>query len=156
RREPADTFELRRVQAILRASQEARSRVIPDYERQLAETPENPKAMALLATVFLQYNDWQHAQPLLEQAATKGIRLNRELGITYLRLGQPARARQLFLQQREADPQDADTHNQLCSLFFKEGTLDEATTSCRTALSIDPLLDESYLTLAQIAQQQGK
>lgn len=156
RREPADTFELRRVQAILRASQEARSRVIPEYERQLAEAPENPKAMALLATALLQYNDWQRAQQLLEQAATKGIRLNRELGMTYLRLGQTARARQLFLQQREVDPQDADTHNQLCSLFFKEGSLEEATTSCRTALATDPFLDESYMTLAQIAQQQGK
>lgn len=155
-RAPTDTFELRRVQAILHASQEARSRVLPEYERQLAETPENPKALALLATVLLQYNDWQRAQPLLEQAAAKGIPLNRELGITYLRLGQTARARQLFLKQREVDPQDADIHNQLCSLFFKEGTLDEATTSCRTAISIDPLLDESYMTLAQIAQQQGK
>ena len=153
---PTDTFELRKVQAILRASQESRSRVIPDYERQLAEEPENPQAMALLATALLQYNDWQRAQQLLEQAAAKGLRLNRELGITYLRLGQTARARQLFLQQRKVDPQDADTHNQLCSLSFKEGKQEEAQQSCRAALNIDPYLDESFMTLAQLAQQQGK
>jgi len=155
-RQPTDTFELRRVQAILRASQEARGRVIPDYERQLAETPDNPKAAALLATALLQYNDWRRAQELLEQAGAKGIHLNRELGITYLRLGQPARARQLFLQQREVDPQDADNHNQLCAIFLKEGNLEEATQSCNTALSLDPFLDEAYTALAQIAQQQGK
>ena len=84
------------------------------------------------------------------------LRSNRELGITYLRLGQTARARQLFLQQREVDPQDADTHNQLCSLSFKEGKQEEAQQSCRAALNIDPYLDESFMTLAQLAQQQGK
>ncbi len=155
-RAPTDTFELRRVQAILRASQESRSRVITDYERQLAETPENPQALALLGTALLQYNDWQRAQQLFEQAGTKGLHLNNELAITYLRLGQPTHARQLLLQQREEDPQDAGTHNQLCALFFKEGNLEEATRSCRTALAIDPFLDEAYMTLAQIAQQQQK
>jgi Flp pilus assembly protein TadD len=60
------------------------------------------------------------------------------------------------LQQRETDPQDADIHNKLCSLFLKEGNQDEATRSCRAALNIDPYSDEPYMTLAQIAQQQGK
>ncbi len=156
RRAPTDTFELRRVQTVLRASQESRNRVIADYERQLTEAPDNPQALALLGTALLQYNDWQRAQQLLEQAGAKGVHLNRELGITYLRLGQTDRARQLFLQQREVDPQDADTHNQLCSLFFKEGNQEEAYKSCRAALDIDPYLDESYMTLAQLAQQQGK
>ena len=156
RRAPSDTFELHRVQTIIRASQESRSRVIADYERQLAETPDNPKALALLGIALLQYNDWQRAQQLLEQAGAKGIHLNRELGITYLRLGETDRARQLFLQQREIDPQDADIHNQLCSLYFKEGNQEEADKSCRAAIDIDPYIDESYMTLAQLAQQQGK
>lgn len=155
-REPSDTFELRQVQTILRAAQEPRHRVIPDYERQLAEMPGNPKAAVLLATALLQYNDWQRAQELLEQAATKGTHLNRELGITYLRLGQSAKARQLFLQQQEVDSQDADNHHQLCAIFLKEGNLQEATQSCNAALALDPLLDEAYMILAQVAQQQGK
>lgn len=155
-RAPIDTFELRRVQTILRASQGSRSRVLADYERQVAEAPDNPQALALLGTALLQYNDWQHAQPVLEQASAKGIHLNRELGIAYFRLGNTDRARQLFLQQREVDPQDADTHNQLCSLFFKEGNQEEAGKFCRAALDLDPYLDESYMTLAQLAQQQGK
>ncbi|MBM4257858.1 MAG: tetratricopeptide repeat protein [Deltaproteobacteria bacterium] len=155
-RAPSDTFELRRVQAILNAMQGARSRVIPDYERQVTENPDNPKALALLGTVLLQYNDWQRAQQLLEQAAAKGIRLDRELGISYLRTGNTERARQLFLQQREIDPQDADVHTKLCALLLKEGNQEEATKSCRAALDLDPYNDESYMTLAQIAQLQGK
>ena len=156
RREPADTFELRRVQAILRALQESRSRVVPDYERQLAEAPDNPRAMVLLGTVWLQYNEWQKAVELLEKAQARGLSLPRELGLAYLRLGQVDRARQLFLQQRESDPQDAGTHNQLCSLFLKDGNLEEARNACRTTLELDPLFDEALLTLAQIAQHQGK
>ncbi|MGE0823208.1 MAG: M48 family metalloprotease [Candidatus Binatia bacterium] len=152
-KEPTDTFELRRVQAILRAVQGNRSRVIPDYERQLAASPDNPQAMAILGTVLLRYHDWERAKTLLEQAGKKGVRLDTELGIANLRLGLTDQARQLFLQQREVDPHDAEVRNQLCGLFLSEGSIADAEQECREALANDPYLDEAYITLARIAQQ---
>jgi predicted Zn-dependent protease len=153
---PADTFALELVQAILRTQHEARSSVVPDYEKKVAENPEDPKALAILGSVFLRYSDWDKARQVLEQAGAKGVRLDRELGIAYLRLGQRDRARQLLARQVEIDPEDADAHNQLCSLFLQEGDITQAEQECRTAISLDPRLDAAYLTLAQLIGQQGK
>jgi len=153
---PSSSFQLEQVQAILRTLQEPRSRVIADYEKKVVETSDDPRTLALLGTVFLHYNDWERARQSLEQASAKGVHLNRELGIAYLRLGQRDRARQLLLQQSESDPADADTHRQLCSLFLQEGSLSQAEQECRTAVDLDPCHDEAVLTLAQIFQQQGK
>ncbi|HKA53060.1 MAG TPA: tetratricopeptide repeat protein, partial [Candidatus Binatia bacterium] len=46
--------------------------------------------------------------------------------------------------------------NQLARLFFEDGDLPQAERECRTALELDPQLDEAYLTRAQIAGRQGK
>ena len=153
---PSNNFELERVQAILRALQEPRTRVIADYQQRAAEHPDNPQALALLGTVLLRYNDWERARHVLEQASSKGVRLDRELGIAYLRLGQRERARQALARQSEVDPDDADAHSQLCKLFLQEGDTDRAEQECRVALDLDPRLDEAYLTLAQLTEQRGK
>ena len=153
---PANDFELERVQAILRALLEPQTRVIADYQKRVTENPDNPQALALLGSVSLRYNEWEQARQLLEQAGTKGVRLDRDLAITYLRLGQRDRARQLFARQSEVDPEDADAHTQLGKLFFEDGDLERAERECRAAVEIDPQLDEGYLTLAQIAGRQGK
>jgi len=130
--------------------------VIADYQKRVTENPDNPQALALLGSVSLRYNEWEQARQLLEQAGTKGVRLDRDLAITYLRLGQRDRARQLFARQSEVDPEDADAHTQLGKLFFEDGDLERAERECRAAVEIDPQLDEGYLTLAQIAGRQGK
>jgi predicted Zn-dependent protease len=153
---PSDTFTLERVKAILHAMQGSRSRVIPEYEKIVADHPNDPKAQALLGTVLFRFNEWERARQLFEQAATKGVRLDRELGIAYLRLGQRDQARQAFLRHSEIDPEDADVHNQLCALFFQEGDTIRAEQECRTALKLDPQHDEAYVTLAHILDRQGK
>lgn len=152
--EPSDTFMLNRVKAILHSMQGSRSRVLPEYEKLVAEHPDDPKAQALLGTVLLHFNEWERARQLFEQAATKGVRLDRELGITHLRLGQRDQARQAFLRQSEIDPEDADAHHQLCTLFFQEGDAARAEQECRTALKLDPQHDEAHLALAQILDRQ--
>jgi beta-barrel assembly-enhancing protease len=153
---PTDTFELERVQAILRASHEPRTRLTAEYERRVKEHPDDPKALALLGTVFLSYNDWQRAAQALEQAGAKGVRLDRELGLAYLRLGQHDRARQTLRRQIEIDPEDAGAHNFLCSLSLQTGELGQAEQECRAAIRLDPRLDEAYVTLAQVTDRQGK
>jgi predicted Zn-dependent protease len=153
---PANSFELEQVQAVLRALQGPRSQVLADYQRRVAENPENPQALALLGTVLLNYNDAERARQYLEQASAKGVRLDRELAFVYLRLGQRDRARQLFAQQSEVDPEDADAHTQLAKLLFQEGDLAQAERECRIALELDPRLDEAYLVLAQVTERQGK
>ncbi len=153
---PANNFELERVQAILRALQEPRVRVLADYQQRVTDNPDDPQALALLGTVFLKYHDWARARQNLEQARTKGIQLDRELATVYLRLGQRDRARQLFARQSEVDPQDADAHVQLAKLLFQDGDLEQAERECHAALEFDVRLDEAYLTLAQIRERQGK
>ncbi|HEV8717911.1 MAG TPA: M48 family metalloprotease [Candidatus Binatia bacterium] len=152
---PANDFELEQVQAILRALQEPRTQVIIDYQKRVTENPDNPQALALLGSVFLRYNEWEQARQILEQASAAGVRLDRDLAMAYLRLGQRDRARQLFARQSETDPEDADAHNQLGKLFFEDGDLERAERECRAALELDPRLDGGYLTLAQIAGRQG-
>lgn len=152
--EPSDTFTLDRVKAILHAMQGSRGRVIPEYEKLMADHPDDPKAQALLGTVLFRFNEWERARQLFEQAATKGIHLDRELGIAYLRLGQRDQARQAFLRQIEIDPEDADAHHQLCALLFQEGDSERAEQECRTALKLDPQHDEAQLSLAQILDRQ--
>jgi predicted Zn-dependent protease len=153
---PSDTFTLERVKAILYTMQGSRSRVIPEYEKLVAERPDDPKALALLGTIFFRFNEWERARQLFEQASAKGVRLDRELGITYLRLGQRDRARQALLRHSEVDPEDADVHNQLCTLFSQEGDVERAEQECRTAIKLDPQHDEAYVALAQIIDRQGK
>lgn len=151
-----NTFELERVQAILRALHEPRNRVLADYQQRVKEHPEDPHALALLGTVLLRHNAWEQARHMFERAGAKGVRLDRELGIAYLRLGNRARARQAFARQGEIDPDDADAHNQLCKLFLQEGESERAEQECRTAIALDPHLDEAYLTLAQLSEQKGE
>jgi len=153
---PSNDFELERVQAILRALQEPRTQVIADYQQRVTETPDNPQALALLGAVLLRYNEWEQARQMLERAGAKGARLDRDLAIAYLRLGQRERARQLFARQSEIDPEDADAHSQLGKLFFEDGNLERAEHESRAALELDSRLDEAYLTLAQIAERRGK
>ena len=153
---PANDFELEQVQAVLRALQEPRAQVIADYQQRVTENPDDPRALALLGIVFLRYNEWDQARQILEQAGAKGVRLDRDLAVAYLRLGQRDRARQLLARQSEVEPEDADAHNQLARLFFEDGDLPQAERECRTALELDPQLDEVYLTRAQIAGRQGK
>jgi predicted Zn-dependent protease len=153
---PSDTFTLERVKAILHTMQGSRSRVIPEYEKLVAEHPDDPKALALLGTVLFRFNEWERARQLFEQASAKGVRLDRELGIAYLRLGQRDHARQALLRHSEVDPEDADAHNQLCTLFSQEGDMKRAEQECRTAIKLDPQHDEAYVALAQIIDRQGK
>ncbi|MBI3249072.1 MAG: M48 family metalloprotease [Deltaproteobacteria bacterium] len=153
---PSDDFALKRVQAILRALNSPKARLLSEFQQQVADAPNDIKALALLGVVQLRFNDLAPAQQTLEQAAANGLRLDDELGMLYLRLGQKDKARQAFARLSETDPQHADAHNQLCKIFYEEGDLARALQECRTAQTLDPQLDESYLTLAQIAQQQGK
>jgi len=153
---PSNNFELERVQAILRALHEPRLRLTAEYQQRVKENPDNPQALALLGTVLLRYNDWEQARQFLAQASEKGVRLDRELGLAYLRLGQRDRARMAFARQSEIDPSDADARNQLCKLFLQEGDTARAQEECRTAIELDPRLDEAYITLAQLNEQQGK
>jgi beta-barrel assembly-enhancing protease len=153
---PSDTFTLERVKAILHTMEGSRSRVIPEYEKLVANHPDDPKAQALLGTVLFRFNEWERARQLFEQAGTKGVRLDRELGIVYLRLGQRDQARQALLRHSEIDPEDADAHNQLCTLFFQEGDTTQAEQECQTAIKLDPQHDEAYVTLAHMLDRQGK
>lgn len=153
---PPDTFTLERVKAILNTMQGPRARVLPQYEKLAASQSDNPRALALLATALFRFNEWDRARQLFEQAAAKGVRLDRELGITYLRLGQREQARQAFLRHSEVDPEDADAHNQLCALFLQEGDVSRAEQACRTALKLDPQHEEAYISLAHILERQGK
>jgi beta-barrel assembly-enhancing protease len=153
---PSDTFTLERVKAILHTLEGSRSRVIPEYEKLVANHPDDPKAQALLGTVLFRFNEWERARQLFEQAGAKGVKLDRELGIVYLRLGQRDQAQQALLRHSEVDPEDADAHNQLCTLFFQEGDMTRAEQECRTAIKLDPQHDEAYVTLAHILDRQGK
>jgi predicted Zn-dependent protease len=84
------------------------------------------------------------------------MRLDDELGAVYLRLGQRDQARQTFARLSEVDPTYAYAYSQLCKIFWQEGNLEHATKECKTALSLDPQLDEPHITLAQISRQEGK
>jgi len=154
RSEPTNTFELRRVQAILRAQSEYRSRLLEEYEQRVQASPDDPDALALLGVVQSRLNDMERAQQTLELAKAKGLQLDDELGTIYLRLGQRDKARQSFARLSEIDPTNAGAHNQLCAISWQEGDFARAKSFCQTAVELDPQFDEPYLTLAKIAQQE--
>lgn len=153
---PTDNFELRRVQAILRAQGELRSRLLSEYQQRVHDAPEDIQTLALLGVVQARCNDFEHARQTLEQASAKGVRLDDELGAIYLRLGLRDDARRTFARLSEVDPNNADAHNQLCKLLWQDGEFARAKQECQTAVTLDPQFDEPYLTLAQIAQQEDK
>lgn len=152
---PTNSFELRRVQAILRALSEPRLRLIPEYQQKATEAPNDAQALALLGVVQARFNDLEHARQTLEQASAKGLRLDDELGAVYVKLGQYAKAHQVFARMSEIDPNNADAHSQLCKLLWQEGEHESAIKECNTAIGLDPQLDEPYLILAQSAQQRN-
>jgi len=153
---PTNNFELRRVQAILRAQREHRSRLLAEYQQRVNDAPEDVQALALLGVVQARFNDLEHARQTLEQAGAKGLRLDDELGAIYLKLGLRNEARQTFARLSEVDPHNADAHSQLCKLFWQDGDLQRAKSECQTAATLDPQFAEPAMTLAQVAQQEGK
>lgn len=152
---PTNTFELRRVQAILRALAEPRTRLLAEYQQKVADAPNDAQALALLGVIQARFNNLEQAKQTFEQASAKGLRLDDELGAVYVKLGQYDKAHQIFARLSEIDPNNADAHSQLCKLFWQEGDQDRAIKECRTAINLDPQLDEPYLTLAQAAQRQN-
>ena len=153
---PTDTFELKRVQAILRTQGEHRSRLLNEYQQYVKNSPDDPRALALLGVVQSRFNDIEQARQTLELAKTKGVQLDDELGAIYLRLGQRDKAHQSFARLSEIDPTNAGAHNQLCTVFWQDGELERAREACKTAAELDPQFDEPLLTLAKIAQQQDQ
>jgi predicted Zn-dependent protease len=152
---PTNTFELRRVQAILRTLVEPRARLIAEYQQKVTDSPDNVQALALLGVVQARFNNLEHAKQIFEQASAKGLRLDDELGMVYVKLKQQDKAHQAFARLSEVDPNNADAHSQLCKLLWQEGDQDRAIKECHTAIELDPQLDEPYLTLAQAAQRQN-
>jgi predicted Zn-dependent protease len=153
---PSNPFELRRVQAILRALTEPRARLTAEYQQKVTASPDDAQALALLGVVQARFNDLENARQTLEQASAKGLRLDDEIGAVYLKLGQRDKARQAFARLSEIAPTHADAHAQLCKILWQEGDSTQAAKECQMALTLDPQLDEPYVTLAQIAQHQNK
>ncbi|MCS6926723.1 MAG: M48 family metalloprotease [Candidatus Binatia bacterium] len=153
---PTDTFELEQVQAILRTLHEPRGRVVAAYQQRVREQPENAKALALLGLVLLRTHQWEQARHMLEEASLRGMRLDRDLGLAYLHLGDRERARQAFARQSEIDPGDAEAHSQLCQLYLQDGAAEQAEQACRAALTADPHREAAYVTLARLHEQRGE
>jgi predicted Zn-dependent protease len=139
---PTNPFALRHIQAILRAVETPGSKSVAEYQHQVTETPNDPQALALLGVIQLRLNDLEHAKQTLAQASSKGCgsTMNSARCISDLGSG-TRRVRRLPVSAKSIPRTQTPTVNSVI-YFWQEGDLERATKECKTALSLDPQLDE--------------
>ena len=78
------------------------------------------------------------------------------LGVVWVRLGQPERARAAFERACAADPAYAAPWSNLGNLYFEQGDLTRAEQAYRKALAIDPHFAPAHNNLAAALKRQGR
>ena len=83
-------------------------------------------------------------QPLFQQA------------LAAQRRGDVARAKELYLKALERDPQNADLHNNIGTLYRSTGELDRAEAAYRHAISLNPKLAAAWSNLGVVLDALGR
>jgi predicted Zn-dependent protease len=140
------SWELRRVQAILRALTEDRASVRARYAR----APESPQQLALLGLVLLHQGDFGAALETLGRAKEKGVGgLEGDLGLARLRSGAVEEALVLLRARLEAAPEDVVARASLGAALLQKGDLEAARNELRVVTEAAPWLDDAVFNLGQ-------
>jgi type IV pilus assembly protein PilF len=100
-------------------------------------------AISLLGCVTVSDNSHQAAKANLHEAS----RINTQMGVSYFRSGQMARALDKLKRAIEEDPANADAHSALAVVYAQRGDTDLANSEYREALSLsddNPDLNNNY------------
>lgn len=147
------SFDLLRVQAVVRGLSEDRHAVRSAYEKGPRAGPED---LALLGIALIAQGDPAAGARTLEEAQRRGMQgLEGDLGFARLRQGDLDGAVRDLRARVEAEPNDAVARARLGSALLQKGDLVEAREELTLALRGMPWLDEAEYDLGQSLGRSG-
>jgi predicted Zn-dependent protease len=146
------SFELKRVQALVRARSEPPGEVLKAYRAAVLKDPANAEARYLFGLVCLETGQLDAAREALEEARAAGFTLaDRELGRIALRLRDLEKARTLLRHAVEEEPKDAAALFELAQALEVLGDNKGAMDAYRRALELAPDLEAAHYGLGILA-----
>ncbi|MDX2171289.1 MAG: M48 family metalloprotease [Deltaproteobacteria bacterium] len=157
RQRPPASFDLQRVQALVRARIEPAADVLAAYRRALDQHPHDPTAQYLYGVVCLESGELDEAQRSLSAARAGGLAAaDRELGRLALRQRDPTRARELLGAYLQRMPDDAGALLELGKADEALGDSAAAMDAYRRALAIAPWLATAQHGYGMLAGRAGR
>ncbi|RMF21251.1 MAG: tetratricopeptide repeat protein [Deltaproteobacteria bacterium] len=155
--EPAPSWRLERVQAIVRAYSQTRRQAVPPYERRLAAAKggQRAKALELIGTLMVHGEEYEPGLHYLEEADRLGRSVDRELGRAYLRTGAFEKARERLMRVVKAAPEDWNAIADLGETYFQMGTYDKAVRMLEKAVELDAYNPELHRMLGRAMDKAG-
>ncbi len=136
-----------------RANRET-DKAIPAYEEALRRQPDYWPAVRSLGAALSGSGDFARAGGVLQRAPADAAALH-DLGLVYLRQGQPDRAIATLRGSLGADPDRPETHNALGGILWETGARAEAEKAWREAIRLQPDFAEAHNNLAQTLHAAG-
>jgi predicted Zn-dependent protease len=143
---PAAGPELAEVQAVCHAIDDPPDVAIARYKKLADEKPDDAERQFLLGRVYQTVGQLDAARTALERCRDKGGlggRVDRPLGVVYLALKEPAKAREALSRHLARQPGDGWAHLQL-GKALADANDDGALAEYQRALTLDPELDEAH------------
>jgi len=149
--------DLARVQLLLRVQTEPADGVVASYWKQAAARPDDGQARYLLGLAYFATGSLDAARETFETVPQPGgVDATRELGRTWLRLRQPAKARDLLRQAIARHPEDPLAHQDLAKALEALGANDDAMGEYRRTVQLAPSLEEAHYNLGMLAGRAGR
>jgi rhomboid protease GluP len=128
---------------------------IAELQHAVEQKPNNQLALSLLASAYLQKNDYPHAEITIKRLLEldpADPRAKYKLGFVYENTGRHEEARQIATELTQRNPNDDDAWVLLGSALDGLGREEEAVQACQKAISINPKNAGAYqqLGLAQM------
>jgi predicted Zn-dependent protease len=135
---------LKKVQLIIRMERPTRDSVVREYERLVAQNPENPEFLYLLGFAQQLQEQWAPAKRNYEksrQLRPDSSGLQRDLGRLYSQTGEFGAARTAFDRSLVLEPNEPLTYLYLGEMLEKSGDLRSAAGAYLNAQNLAPLWD---------------
>jgi predicted Zn-dependent protease len=157
RSRPPTSFELARVQLLVRIQTGAPANLVESYWKQAAARPDDGRARYLLGLAYFETGAYDAAREAFEKVPRSGdADPSRELGRTWLRLNQPEKARELLRRAAEVNPDDPLAHHELARAYEALNDSDGATREYERELQLAPGLEEAHYNLGMLAGRAGR
>jgi len=154
---PPTSLDLARVQLLAQSTAGGPTELVRTYWQQASERPDDARARYLLGLAHLETGAFDAARESFERLPQQsGLDASRELGRTWLRLGQPEKARPLLSRAAEVNPDDPLAHYELARAYEMLKDNDGATREYKRAIELAPSFEEAHYNLGMLAGRAGR
>lgn len=155
RRPPS--LQLERAQLLTRVRSQPAQDVMDLYRRRVDAAPADGRARYLLGLAYLESGMVDASLPQFEAARELGFAAtDREVGRAWLRLREPAKAREYLARAAETDPGDAVAQYELGKALHALGDGQAAARAFERAIELAPTLGDAHYDLGMLQGRAGQ